>query len=176
MDVIYSINTIIIMTIQIILTLYYPRKINKLNLGPFLIIIFTLCFIAFYYFIGLSFFYTNFDQFLLFIGFSKLNITVVKYCFQIFLLFDQKSTYGMGAWNFLSDFIGAVLSLCEQFIGVFWVYDIDSFNVTRFILGVVTIFFDCVIFYQYFYLYKKRDSFLEVEKEGENELIDLGEY
>ena len=173
MDSLYSLNCVIIILVQIILTFYYPRKINKIKLSPFLIIFFSLFFIAFYYFVGISYFKTDFDQFLLFIGFSKLNIAVVKYVFQIFLLYDRKNTYGMSIWNFFFDFFGAVLSLFQQFVGLFWVYDIESFNVTRFVLGVVTVFFDFVIFYQYFCLYKKRYNNLAiVKKEDNNRLMD----
>ena len=119
-----------------------------------MIIIVSLLFILFYYFIGLNFFFTDTNQFLLFIGFSKLNITVVKYIYQIYILYDRKNTYGMSIWSFISDFIGGILSLIQQFIGTFFIYGNDSFNVTRFVLGVVTVFFGLIIFYKYFYLYK----------------------
>ena len=181
MDTLYSIDAVILITIIIILTFYYPRKINKLSLSSFLVITVSVFFILFYYFVGMKYFKTNLNQFLLFIGFSKLNMTVIKYVYQIFLLYDRKNTYGLSYWNFLSDLIGGFLSLFQQFIASYFLYSKESFNITRFALGIVTVVFDIIILYQYFFVYKKRYNDLSMKKnynsnDDENEIIELDKY
>ena len=165
MDTIYAINTIILMSVQILLCYYYPRKINKLSWSSFVIIFVSILFIFLFY-ISSSFFEIGAREFIIFIGFSKLNITVVKYIFQVFLNFDRKNCFGLSIFYFLSDFFGSFFSLLQQGIGFYFFFDLDSFNYTRFFLGIVSIFFDLIIFIQYFFFYPLKYDNLRKEKKS----------
>ena len=163
MDTLYAINTIILMSVQISLSLYYPRKVNKFTWSSFVIIFISVFFLLFYY-LSLSIFHTGFHDFIIFVGFSKLNITIVKYVFQIFLNYDRKNCYGLSIIYFIVDFFGSFFSLSQQSLGLYFFFDLKSFNYTRFFLGIVSIFFDLVIFLQYFFFYPLRYDNVRREK------------
>ena len=110
-DSIYAIQASLIGSILFVLTLLFPRSSNKLSWSSFIIIFSTFFMIFIYYF----FFFRNglcdFYEFFLFIGYSKVNITIVKYLYQIFLNFDRKNTFGFSVYYFLFYFFGAFFSL-----------------------------------------------------------------
>jgi cystinosin len=50
------------------------------------------------------------------LGYVKIIATLVKYCPQVYLNYQRKSTVGWSIWQILLDFIGGILSLLQLVI------------------------------------------------------------
>lgn len=50
------------------------------------------------------------------LGYVKIVATLVKYCPQVYLNYQRKSTEGWSIWQILLDFIGGILSLLQLVI------------------------------------------------------------
>jgi cystinosin len=50
------------------------------------------------------------------LGYVKIVATMVKYCPQVYLNYQRKSTVGWSIWQILLDFIGGILSLLQLII------------------------------------------------------------
>ena len=110
-------------------------------------------------------------------GYCKALITFVKYCPQVYLNWRRKSTVGWSIANILLDFTGGMGSILQQ---VFEFADLcgkngscdffnpggssDAFNVVKFMLGVIAVFFDLIFITQHFILYRhnRHDPALEL--------------
>ncbi len=112
-DALYTYQSIIISSILLGFTMYYPRKNNKFSKSPFLIFFSTIGCIISFYIIGAEYYDLMIEELLLFIGISKVNVSILKYSYQILLNIDRKNLYGFSPWNFNSDFLGAFLSILQ---------------------------------------------------------------
>lgn len=75
----------------------------------------------------------------------------------MYLSYVRKSTRGLSINSFWGDFIGGTLSECQIVFdwmltgkGGFW----EELNITKFLLGLVTISYDLICFFQHYVLYK----------------------
>ena len=91
---------------------------------------------------------------------AKLAITIVKYIPQVYENWRRKSTDGWNIWNVLLDFGGGSLSICQlmidcgstgNWIGI-------TGDPVKFLLGFVSIIFDCVFMVQHYVLYKNTNN------------------
>jgi cystinosin len=90
------------------------------------------------------------------LGNIKAFLTVVKYAPQAWLNFQRKSTRGLSILQFTLDLTGAVLSLAQLTIDSVHGGDWSAVlaNPAKLALGNVTVFFDLLVFFQHFYLYR----------------------
>lgn len=75
----------------------------------------------------------------------------------MYLSYVRKSTRGLSINSFWGDFFGGTLSECQIVFdwmltgeGGFW----EELNITKFLLGLVTISYDIICFFQHYVLYK----------------------
>ena len=99
----------------------------------------------------------NLLDFLYFLSFVKVGITLIKYIPQVLLNYQRKSTSGWQIWNILLDFSGGTLSII-QLIGDSlsqdgsWTGVIG--NPAKLGLGLVSISFDIIFMVQHYVLYR----------------------
>lgn len=109
-------------------------------------------------------------------GYNKAVITFLKYMPQVYLNYSRKSTVGWSILNIMLDFTGGSLSILQQVIDMcyrglsdgdwsFFGSGGDAFNIVKFLLGVMSCFFDIIFFIQHFVLY--RNARHEVGDENE---------
>ena len=97
---------------------------------------------------------------LLVMGYAKAAITFVKYCPQVYLNWKRKSTVGWSLANVLLDFTGGSFSLLQSLINSLAFGDPffapGAFNLVKFILSIMSIFFDSIFMFQHFVLYRDK--------------------
>lgn len=95
----------------------------------------------------------------LWLGYSKVLITLLKYFPQALKNFSRKSTEGWSIANVLLDFTGGLLSLIQIFVdgansGNWNVFGKGgTFNIAKFCLGFTSMVFDLVFMMQHYFLY-----------------------
>jgi len=104
-------------------------------------------------------------------GYAKAAITFVKYVPQVILNYRRKSTVGWSLANVMLDFSGGVLSMLQLVINSVAFgepfFQPGAFNVVKFILSIMSIFFDSIFMFQHFVLYKdQRGAKLEKSREA----------
>eukprot|EP00347_Sterkiella_histriomuscorum_P011675 403371540 len=91
-------------------------------------------------------------------GYCKALITFVKYMPQVYLNWKRKSTVGWSIENIVLDLTGGTFSLLQQIIDSTArgqpFFGTDSFNIVKFMLSIMSIFFDCIFLFQHYVLYK----------------------
>uniref|UniRef100_A0A7S3KNK8 Cystinosin-like protein n=1 Tax=Euplotes crassus TaxID=5936 RepID=A0A7S3KNK8_EUPCR len=120
-------------------------------------------------------------------GYNKALITLLKYMPQVYLNWKRKSTVGWSIFNILCDFTGGAFSIAQEVIDNTYCNltrgncnffgSGDSFNIIKFLLGVLSIFFDIIFMIQHYYLYPQRDEeakkpLLEENKEDSGNAMD----
>jgi LCT (Lysosomal Cystine Transporter) family transporter len=113
--------------------------------------------------IGIGLLPTAFNTFRV-AGYNKAVITFLKYIPQVYLNYSRKSTAGWSMLNVMLDFTGGGLSIVQQVIDMIyngytegnWSFfgDGDGFNIVKFLLGVMSVFFDTIFLTQHFILYR----------------------
>ena len=100
---------------------------------------------------------------LIYLGWCKVIISLIKYIPQVYSNYKRKSTIGWNIHNILLDFTGGILSFIQNII------DYKNFNLTRkgesgtlniakFAISFVAIFFDIVFMTQHYCLYSDSNS------------------
>lgn len=86
-------------------------------------------------------------------SYMKLGITPLKYIPQVYVIYKVKSTKGFSIAGSVLDFSGGLLSLAQMFLLSANSNDYLSMftDFSKFGLGVVTLFFDIIYFWQYWY-------------------------
>jgi hypothetical protein len=98
----------------------------------------------------------------LWLGYIKLVITVVKYVPQAIMNYRRKSTVGWSIGNIFLDFTGGFLSVLQIFIDGANTGNWDvfagggSFNIAKFALGFTSMVFDILFFCQHYFIYPNR--------------------
>ncbi|CAI2376313.1 unnamed protein product [Moneuplotes crassus] len=97
-------------------------------------------------------------------GYNKAIITFLKYVPQVWLNCKRKSTQGWSILNIFLDFTGGSLSILQQVLDMVyngltegnWSFfgSGDGFNIVKFMLGVMSIFFDIIFMIQHFILFR----------------------
>lgn len=97
-------------------------------------------------------------NFLYYLSYLKLLLTVLKYIPQVYLNYSRKSTVGWSIVNVILDFSGGVLSisqiLLDSFITGHWGGILGY--LTKLVLGIITIIFDTLFLLQHYYWYPER--------------------
>lgn len=94
----------------------------------------------------------------MFFGYVKVFVTLLKYNPQVHLNFRNQSTEGMSILAFILDFSGGVLSLMQNYLDAYnysdqaYIYG----NLPKLGISFVTLFYDLLLMFQHFVLYKKR--------------------
>ena len=108
---------------------------------------------------------------LVYMGWCKVFISLIKYIPQVVSNYKRKSTIGWNIHNILLDFTGGTFSFGQNIIDAFR----DEFSVTsdgqpkglniaKFALSFISIFFDIIFMTQHFILYKDSNSDLGDKK------------
>lgn len=93
-------------------------------------------------------------------GYCKAAISFFKYCPQVYLNWKRKSTVGWNIHNIMLDFTGGFFSFIQIVIdsvrkGSFDPFSGgDGFNVVKFFLSIIAMFFDLIFLFQHFVLYR----------------------
>ncbi|XP_070563046.1 cystinosin-like [Ptychodera flava] len=95
-------------------------------------------------------------NYLLYLSYIKLGVTLIKYIPQAYMNFRRKSTEGWSIGNVLLDFTGGSLSLLQMFLISYNYNDWKSIfgDPTKFGLGVFSICFDILFIVQHYVLYR----------------------
>jgi len=161
-DVAFSIHGFFLSMILVIQIYYYrgytikPLSCTTITLASATILLCGL------YIVGILLQYSQFSWFdwLYILAFIKLTLTIAFYLPQIYLNRKRKSTEGYNLWFVILDFLGGFLSLMLLFLDSFDMEKLGDItdNWVKLILGVISIVFDGVFFFQHFVLYEQRDS------------------
>jgi cystinosin len=97
-------------------------------------------------------------QFLRAAGYCKALITFVKYMPQVYLNYKRKSTEGWSIVNILLDLTGGSFSVLQDVIKAVGhgksPFSGGGFNIVKWMLGIMSIFFDCIFLFQHYVLYR----------------------
>lgn len=107
-------------------------------------------------------------DYLYFLSFVKVGVSIVKYIPQVVLNYQRKSTAGWQIWNILLDFSGGALSIVQlvgdsaaagraQGLPRSWTTGIAG-NPAKLGLGLVSVFFDVIFMFQHYILYRHASS------------------
>jgi len=101
-------------------------------------------------------------------GYGKAAITFVKYLPQVYLNWSRKSTVGWSIENVILDFTGGSFSLLQELIDSYTLgkdpFKGDGFNIVKFMLSIMSIFFDTVFMIQRYVLYPGASKKAEIAK------------
>ena len=115
---------------------------------------------------------------LVYLGWSKVFISLIKYIPQCVSNFRRKSTIGWNIHNILLDFTGGALSFgqniidsCRDAFSVTSDGQSKPLNIAKYALSFISIFFDIIFMVQHYILFKNSNSDLG-EKKLDEEIID----
>mmetsp|Transcript_1191 Transcript_1191/g.2871 ORF Transcript_1191/g.2871 Transcript_1191/m.2871 type:complete len:332 (-) Transcript_1191:49-1044(-) len=99
-------------------------------------------------------------EFLYFVSYIKLVVSFVKYCPQVYLNYQRKSTQGWSIVNVSLDFTGGFLSFMQLFIDASLENDWSGIfgDPVKLGLSLLSLGFDIIFMVQHFVLYSDRDS------------------
>lgn len=101
----------------------------------------------------------------IYLGFTKAFISLIKYIPQVYMNYSNKSTKGWSIFNILLDFTGGSFSLIQNLIdqlsgcGKIIVHD-DKYllNVVKYAVSIIAMFFDIIFMIQHYCLYRKSED------------------
>ena len=115
---------------------------------------------------------------LVYLGWSKVFISLIKYIPQCVSNFKRKSTIGWNIHNILLDFTGGVFSFgqniidsCRDAFSVTSEGQSKPLNIAKYALSFISIFFDIIFMVQHYILFRNSNSDLG-EKKLDEETID----
>lgn len=150
-DLVFPVHAFLITSFILCLSFRYPRGINQGNLSVYLIIFVMLLMIAIYHPVSCKFGTCNFHDIWIFMGLTKVLVSITKNTYQVFLNKDQQSTYGFSMAAIALDFGDAFLSLVQIALLIVYKYHdnlTNQVNWPRVILAVQAMIFDIVFFVQ----------------------------
>ena len=102
----------------------------------------------------------NLLQFVTFLSYVKMAVTLSKYFPQAILNYKRKSTVGWSIGNILLDFTGGFMNICQMVLQASNTEDWSGFygNPVKFGLGIVSIIFDILFIIQHYVLYKHSED------------------
>jgi cystinosin len=111
---------------------------------------------------------TSWLTFITMLSYAKVVISVTKYCPQVWMNYERKSTVGWNIYNVLMDFTGGFLSV-TQLLWDSWAtndWRKVSGDPAKLLLGNLSIFFDCIFIVQHYCLYRSSRTGLTKTPEG----------
>ena len=132
-------------------------KVNKLAIA-WLVFLYLCSFTTYIYEVsGHPIKHLSWDTFMV-MGYCKCAISFVKYIPQVYLNYKRKSTVGWSIGNVLLDLTGGILSFLQIWINAAAldqpVFTGDAFNMVKFMLSILSIFFDTIFLIQHYCLYR----------------------
>lgn len=116
---------------------------------------------------------------LIYLGWCKVAISLVKYIPQVISNYRRKSTIGWNIHNILLDITGGILSFAQNVIdSIRGTLDIEgqtpTLNIAKFAISFVAVIFDVIFIVQHYILYKNANSDLKgnTQKEENSENND----
>jgi LCT (Lysosomal Cystine Transporter) family transporter len=102
---------------------------------------------------------------LYFMGGTKVFISLCKYLPQLWLNYRRKSTVGWSIGNILLDFTGGLLSVAQECVdaAIKESWGGITGNLPKFLLGLVSMFFDVLFMVQHYVLYKGGDGHVRLD-------------
>jgi cystinosin len=119
---------------------------------------------------------------IIYLGFTKAFVTLIKFIPQVVLNYRRKSTKGWSIFNVLCDLTGGVFSLFQNYIdtalhcGI--LIQADSFfllNIVKYAISIFSIFFDVIFTVQHYCIYPESNE-NDYENTGDIEKGEKGEY
>lgn len=114
----------------------------------------------------------------IYLGWCKVFISLIKYIPQVISNYNRKSTEGWSIHNILLDFTGGSFSFAQNIVDVYrddFSFDkpgqSHSLNIAKFALSFISIFFDLIFVIQHYFLYNKPKT--EEEKKYEYLINDF---
>ncbi|KAL3103411.1 hypothetical protein niasHS_002597 [Heterodera schachtii] len=100
----------------------------------------------------------NWLDFINYLSYSKMAVTLSKYFPQAILNFKRKSTVGWSIGNVLLDFSGGFMDICQMCLQATNTNDWSAFtgNPVKFGLGLISMLFDILFIIQHYVLYNKK--------------------
>lgn len=176
-DVVFTLHALFITSVTIFQTFIYERGEQKVT-----ILCWTLQSVA-WVFVAVILIITAVSeerlltwlQFVTFISYIKLSVTLIKYVPQVWMNFRRKSTVGWSIGNVLLDFTGGTFSILQMFLLSYNSNDWSSFfgDPTKFGLGLFSICFDIVFILQHYVWYGGEEEKEEGEATGETDVERL---
>jgi cystinosin len=175
-DVVFAVHAFALSSVQLMQTFIYYRGKEKTKFATWAIIIAVLLVIT----VTIMFILNvsgvkipvNAGTIRMF-GYSKAVITFVKYLPQVYLNWSRKSTVGWSIGNVILDFTGGSFSLAQEIIDQYAngkpMFSGDGFNIVKFMLSIMSMFFDMIFLFQRYVLYPdahKKDAALTKMKEN----------
>jgi cystinosin len=98
----------------------------------------------------------NWLNYLYFLSYIKIVISIIKYVPQVVLNFNRKSTSGWSVWNILLDLTGGLLSNLQLILDCHAMHNWAGItgNPAKLGLGTVSILFDIIFLIQHYVLYR----------------------
>ena len=154
-DIIFAVHGLFMVSVQIVLVLYYPRKDNQLKRSWMAFALLSIASIGAY-----ALYNPVIEKVVLVMGLMKVAISFVKYVPQVYLNWSRKSTAGWSFENVLLDFTGGLLSFLQIPVDYYATGSkpkLDSnLNVAKFLLGFITVSFDIIFIVQHYCLYGRK--------------------
>ena len=100
---------------------------------------------------------------LIYFGWCKVAISLIKYIPQVYSNYKRKSTIGWNIHNILLDFSGGILSFAQNIVDIkdFQIKkeeQSDTLNIAKFAISFVAMFFDIVFMSQHYCCYSDSNS------------------
>ena len=193
-DIIFSCHALLLTVVTLIQILYYFDPKDKLQNISYITITIILLMIwgAFLLVIvesGLEYYDPHVKKdrkyifnSLVYMGWCKVFISLIKYIPQVLSNYKRKSTIGWNIHNILLDFTGGAFSFGQNIIDSFR----DEFSVTsegqpkglniaKFALSFISIFFDIIFMTQHYILYRDSNTDIEERQKERNTKNEIDE-
>lgn len=167
-DVIFSLHATIVTVLIIVQTFIYEKGAQRISI--ICKIIFSVMWLFSFITLIIAFAHVlTWFQFVFYLSYVKLLVTLIKYIPQVHMNRKRKSTVGWSIWNVLLDFLGGALSILQMFLLAYNNDDWDSIfgDPTKFGLGVFSIMFDLIFMLQHYVLYREA-SYVQLPESEEN--------
>lgn len=117
---------------------------------------------------------------LIYLGWCKVAISLVKYIPQVISNYRRKSTIGWNIHNILLDITGGILSFVQNVIdSIRGTLDIEgqtpTLNIAKFAISFVAVIFDVIFIVQHYILYKNANSDLKGNTQKEENSENYGD-
>jgi cystinosin len=116
-------------------------------------------------------------DFLYGLGLIKVLVTLFKYVPQVYLNYQRKKTVGLAMSNFLLDFSGGTLSLCQSLLdaGLKDAWIALAGNYVKLCLSVISISYDTIFMVQHYCIYAQNNKQLMEEYQRKKRILRVRE-
>ncbi|KAI1280641.1 Cystinosin -like protein [Halotydeus destructor] len=167
-DLVFAMHAVLITLVTISQCIIYPRGPQRVAHWAIAFLTIAVAAAGVQLLLAVTDSYSKLD-FVYYLSYVKLGITIIKYIPQAWYNFQRKSTLGWSIGNILLDFTGGSLSILQMCLDA---YNHDDYanifgNPTKFGLGLFSILFDILFIVQHYVLYKNSEAF-DIESSKRN--------